>query len=130
MVWIKFTLVKYRILYEFPIPDFDPEPESEPKLYYALGSSYVAAPAPQHWSRCFELVCVQVCGLGSIRTGLHSQLQAVPPLAEEFILAEVVPPAGDWSKVCAASGLYTLFSNPSLLSLKMSLYPPPPAFAF
>ena len=37
--------------------------------------------------------------MGNIRTGIHSQLQAVPPLAQEFILAEVVPPAGDWSKV-------------------------------
>jgi len=38
------------------------------------------------------------CNLSNIRTVIHPQLQTIPPLAEEFILGEVIPPAGDWSK--------------------------------
>jgi len=40
----------------------------------------------------------QVHHLSNIRTDIKSNLQTLPPLAVEFILAEVVPPAGDWSK--------------------------------
>jgi len=36
--------------------------------------------------------------LASIRTGVHSQLSQVQPLAVPFMLGEVVPPGGDWSK--------------------------------
>ena len=36
--------------------------------------------------------------LASIRTGVHSQLSQVQPLAVPFLLGEVVPPGGDWSK--------------------------------
>ena len=36
--------------------------------------------------------------LCSIRTGAHSQLSQVQPVAVPFLLGEVVPPAGDWSK--------------------------------
>jgi len=36
--------------------------------------------------------------LSSIRTGVHSQLSQVQPLATPFLLGEVVPPGGDWSK--------------------------------
>lgn len=41
---------------------------------------------------------IQVCNLTNIRTEIHSKLQSIPPLAQEFVLGEVVPPAGDWSK--------------------------------
>ena len=36
--------------------------------------------------------------LSNIRTGVHSQLSQVQPLAMPFLLGEVVPPGGDWSK--------------------------------
>ena len=36
--------------------------------------------------------------LASIRTGVHSQLSQVQPLAVPFLLGEVVPPGGDWTK--------------------------------
>ena len=36
--------------------------------------------------------------LSNIRTDIHTKLQSIPPLAEEYVLGEVVPPAADWSK--------------------------------
>lgn len=42
--------------------------------------------------------CSVTTPLAGLRTGVHSQLAAVPPLALPFFLGEVVPPGGEWSK--------------------------------
>ena len=49
--------------------------------------------------RTYLLIIDQICNLTDLRTEIHAQLQAVAPLAQEFVLGEVIPPAGDWSKV-------------------------------